>query len=470
MSGYESKCITINRGRQDPAQVAAGRRARVTGGGSAVRYCCGRSARTIIAAVFSYGTWDSAEERGSGEKRRQRAGTGALVQTHGMDGSGGTPSERAGPANICRIVCSVSFIGFQKEDILATTMSSVVKTAKAMILWSAKATRLSRVVRDSRWRSRRLLILAYHGISLDDEHEWDSALYMAQDFFRRRMRSLRDGGYSVLPYEEAVERLYAGDLPPRAVALTFDDGMRDFRVRACPVLAEFGYPATVYVTTYFSGQRYPVFNIFFSYLLWKGRGKTVDLSDIVPGLGRHALDAGGRAAVLRLIRDYRESAKPDNAELAQIARRLANAVGEDYDRLCDRGILHVMSPQELAELPRFGISVQLHTHRHRTPAERAPFLREIQDNRRHLASAGISPEHLNHFCYPSGVHRSELFGWLRSENIRTATTCIAGLASRRSPSLALPRLIDTCNITPLEFEGWLTGVNQFLPRRRHDRF
>jgi hypothetical protein len=348
-------------------------------------------------------------------------------------------------------------------------VASIIKSTRAAILWSAKATRLSRAIRDSRWRSRRLLILAYHGISIDDEHQWDGAFYMPQDLFRRRMQSLRDGGYSVLPYAEAVERLYAGDLPPRAVALTFDDGTRDFYVRACPVLAEFGYPATVYVTTYYSTHRYPVFSLFFSYLLWKGRGKTVDLSGIVPGLGRHALDAGGRAEVLRLIREYRESAKPDNAELAQIARRLAGAVGEDYDRLCERGILHIMSTQELAELQRFGISVQLHTHRHRTPAERALFLREIHDNRRHIASAGLSPENLNHFCYPSGICRSELFGWLESEGIRSATTCIAGLASQRSLPLALPRLIDTCNITPLEFEGWLTGISQFLPGRRHDK-
>jgi len=30
-------------------------------------------------------------------------------------------------------------------------------------------------------------------------------------------------------------------------------------------------------------HRYPVFTVFFSYLLWKGRGRVLDLNGIVPG-------------------------------------------------------------------------------------------------------------------------------------------------------------------------------------------
>ena len=193
-----------------------------------------------------------------------------------------------------------------------------------------------RIVRDSRWRSQQLLILAYHGISLDDEHEWDGAFYMPQDLLRQRMEVLRRGAYSVLPYEEAVERLYAGNLPPRAVALTFDDGVHDFRVRACPILAEFGYPATVYLTTYFAINRYPVFNSF-SYLLWKGRGKTVDLTGVAPGSAGTRLSP--RSELSRRQRSHpgipREE-NPGNEQLREIARSLATAVGQDFDSLCER--------------------------------------------------------------------------------------------------------------------------------------
>lgn len=345
-------------------------------------------------------------------------------------------------------------------------MGTAVKRAKALILGASKGMGGFRIVQDSRWRSQKLLILAYHGISLDDEHEWHSALYMPQSLFRQRMETLRRGSYSVLPYEEAVQRLYSGDLPPRAVALTFDDGSHDFRVRACPVLAEFGYPATVYVTTYFAINRYPVFDGFFSYLLWKGRGKTVDLTGVAPGLGRHTLATpADRLIVTDCIRAYCGKQAAGNEQLREIARSLARAVGQDYDSLCERGILHIMTPSEVAELSRFRVSVQLHTHRHRVPDNEALFRREIRDNRRHLASMGVPVDTLTHFCYPGGQHRPEFFDWLKAEGIQTATTCISSLASSESQPLALPRLIDTCNITPLEFEGWLTGTSQFLPRR-----
>jgi hypothetical protein len=80
-------------------------------------------------------------------------------------------------------------------------MAAAVKRAKALILGAAKGLQVFRIIQDSRWRSRQLLILAYHGVSLDDEHEWDSALYMPQDLFRQRMEALRRGNYAVLPYE-----------------------------------------------------------------------------------------------------------------------------------------------------------------------------------------------------------------------------------------------------------------------------
>ena len=43
-------------------------------------------------------------------------------------------------------------------------------------------------------------------------------------------------GCTVLPLDDAVRRLYADDLPPRSVVLTFDDGYVDFERQAYPLL------------------------------------------------------------------------------------------------------------------------------------------------------------------------------------------------------------------------------------------
>ena len=72
-----------------------------------------------------------------------------------------------------------------------------------------------------------------------------------------------------------------------------------------------------------------------------------------------------------------------------------------------------------------------------------------------------------HFCYPSGVLNPAFPPWLREAGIASATTCELGLASPSSDPLLLPRLIDVSGLSPLEFEGWVTGISSLLPRRNH---
>ena len=49
----------------------------------------------------------------------------------------------------------------------------------------------------------------------------------------------------VLPLGESLERLARGDLPARAVAITFDDGYADNRTIAMPILQALGLPHRV---------------------------------------------------------------------------------------------------------------------------------------------------------------------------------------------------------------------------------
>jgi hypothetical protein len=99
-----------------------------------------------------------------------------------------------------------------------------------------------------------------------------------------------------------VERLYAGTLPKRAVTITFDDGMRDFHQLAYPLLHEFGYPVTVYLTTYYSEFNRPVFDVMCSYLLWKARGRRLEWPEVID----HpvTLDDAGRDVADRRIKIF----------------------------------------------------------------------------------------------------------------------------------------------------------------------
>src|SRR2546422_8773123 len=112
----------------------------------------------------------------------------------------------------------------------------MLKKFKQATLQSLKTTGMSSLVETSRWRRQRLLILAYHGIAMTDEHLWNGSQYMSVELFRRRLEQLRKSRSVVLPLDEAIERLYENDLPDKSVALTFDDGTSDFYQQAFPLL------------------------------------------------------------------------------------------------------------------------------------------------------------------------------------------------------------------------------------------
>ena len=319
----------------------------------------------------------------------------------------------------------------------------------------------------SKWRRRRMIILVYHGISTVDEHLWDSELYLSPDEFRRGLTVIRRCGCTVLPLREAAERLSRGELPPRAVTMTFDDGNYDFLSRALPVLQEFGFPATVFISTYYSRFQRPVFNPACQYVLWKGNGRAIPAADL--GFGSVPLATGdlqGRRTSFERIRAFVQERGLSGAAKDELLGELARRVGVDMEELDAKRVFHLMNGDELASLPSDLIDVQLHTHRHRTPFDRELFLKEIHDNREFLIDALGSDRRLDLFCYPSGHHRPEFLPWLQEAGVRLALTCDVGLASPKQEPLLLPRVAVTTGLSSVEIEASLTGTRDLL-RGRH---
>ena len=341
----------------------------------------------------------------------------------------------------------------------------MLKKLKQTTLGGLKALGAYSIAQASQWRRKRLLILAYHGFSLEDEHLWDPALFMHLDYFRARLQLLKKYGCTVLPLGEAVRRLYADDLPENSVALTFDDGYYNFYNQALPILKEFNFPATVYVTTFYVHYNRPVLDSLCSYLLWKGRKSTLDLRTLIGqdekiDLSADAARAAAYDNIIRFARQQKLSAEEKDA----LAVNLASQLNIDYDALCAKRILHLLTPDEIKQLAAEGVDIQLHTHRHRVPLNRELFYREIEENRRYLQRITGSPA--QHFCYPTGIFDDAFFPWLEDLDVISATTCEPGFASSNSHALLLPRLVDTTQLSPIEFEGWLTGMAAALPRRR----
>ena len=337
-------------------------------------------------------------------------------------------------------------------------------TPKQAIFAAGEASGFSAMLGRSTWRTARLAILCYHGVSLDDEHAALPELYITVSQLRRRFEMLHRGGYSVLRLGEALDRLATGTLPPRSVALTFDDGTRDFATLAAPLLEEFGFPATVYVTTYYCEHPWPVFNTAMRYLLWRGRGSGVDLSDVFSA-SVHLADPGP-PPWSELLETVASSSAADKQRMLE---ETAARIGLDFAAFLSKGQFAIMTPGQIAGLPRGLIDVQLHTHRHRTPRDRRIFAAEIKDNVASLERTVGTHARLVHFCYPSGDYAAAFIPWLIELGIKSAVTCVPGLANRKSNPLLLPRILDTSLTSDLSFRASVDGVADLLPRKREFR-
>ena len=316
----------------------------------------------------------------------------------------------------------------------------------------------------SPWRRRHLLILCYHGVSLQDEHEWHPGLFVTPAFLRRRFEIIRDGGYAVLPLAEAIRHLRNGTLPPRSIALTFDDGFYNFFSAAAPLLEEFGYPATVYLSSYHCLHQRPLLALTLRYLLWRVRLQVLP-SETLPAQSQ-PVDLGDvrqrdqlAVSLLDEARNLSGEREAQQAWLGHVAARL----GIDWGNIVQSRLLHLMTAEEVADAARRGFDIQLHTHRHRTPRDESVFRSEVLENRRIIEDLTGVPA--THFCYPSGDVDPVFLPWLRDLGVETATSCKTGLAKASHDPLLLPRFIDTMGQTEVLFEGWLSGAAEWLKGR-----
>ncbi len=96
-------------------------------------------------------------------------------------------------------------------------------------------------------------ILMYHSISDDVDRELHPYFRTVTSprRFAQQVELLRRAGYESLRLSDAVRRLRHGmhKAGQRSVVITFDDGLRDFRTQAMPLLEQAGFVATVFLST-----------------------------------------------------------------------------------------------------------------------------------------------------------------------------------------------------------------------------
>ena len=96
-----------------------------------------------------------------------------------------------------------------------------------------------------------LTVFAYHDVREDIKREYAADQYaMSAENLAMHFAWLRDNGYNVVSLEQVLAATSGRrPLPPKAVLLTFDDGLASVYTTAYPLLKLFDYPALVSVVT-----------------------------------------------------------------------------------------------------------------------------------------------------------------------------------------------------------------------------
>lgn len=275
-----------------------------------------------------------------------------------------------------------------------------------------------------------LLVLMYHRVLAASDpllpDEPDAASFAAQI-------DLISSVCNVIGLTEAAERLATRSLPPRAAAITFDDGYANNVEIAAPILAARGLSATFFVATGFSDGGC-MFNDIVVEAIRRARN-VLDLSD--HGLGRHELpDFDARRKAMNDILAKLKYFEPDNR------RRVTESIAE---RAGLTGMPKLMmSERQVRELVALGMEVGGHsvTHPILTKVPRDKAWAEIEGCKRRLEEVLDSP--VGSFAYPNGRpgedYRAEHVGMVREAGYRVAVTTSWGAARRDWDVLQIPRI------------------------------
>ncbi|MBT8444161.1 MAG: polysaccharide deacetylase family protein [Gammaproteobacteria bacterium] len=279
---------------------------------------------------------------------------------------------------------------------------------------------------------RKFVILAYHrvvpepdalGFSQIDARTFDSQMRVLRRFF------------TVLPLAEAVTRMRGGELPPRSVVLTFDDGYADNLHVALPILKKYGFPATVFVATgYMNGGR--MWNDTIIEAFRRTRAGHVDLDFLSLERLRLENSADRRVAIMRVIRELKYRSVVERLQKAGEVAAALGAAALPTDLM--------LTDDKLRALQASGVEIGGHTVTHPILSElsAAEAAEEISGGRKALQQLLDAP--VRSFAYPNGKpavdYRPKDVAAVRDAGFEIAVSTAWGAVRSSDDALQLPRI------------------------------
>ena len=283
-------------------------------------------------------------------------------------------------------------------------------------------------------RRRALAVLMYHRVAEPEEaRHLDPGLISATPSeFEAQSRYLAETGRVVSLEQLLAARRGEIELPAGAVAITFDDGYRDFAEHAWPVLRRHGLPAIVFVPTAFPGEPERAF--------WWDRlhhalASANDNHELETPAGRLRLGGNGeRRQAFTTLRDHLKLV--EDAE----ARRIVDTICAELAP--PPAPPSVLGWDELRRLAAEGVDLAPHTRTHAflDQVSRDQAIQEVAGSRVDLErELGAAPPV---FAYPAGQHSSEVVAILEQEGYEVAFTTARGVNDLTRPEWLRLRRIN----------------------------
>jgi peptidoglycan/xylan/chitin deacetylase (PgdA/CDA1 family) len=248
----------------------------------------------------------------------------------------------------------------------------------------------------------------------------------------RRSEHLRACYHPVSLSQAACAWRNGDPLPPNAVAVTVDDGYRDFYEIAYPVFVRYGIPALVYLVSDFTDGRCWLWTDRLRFALDHARNAPGEIE--VPGAGRLPLSLDVLNAALKRLPD-----RARRAFLAELPRLLGVELPPEPP-----AEYSALTWEWAREMAANGMEFGAHTRTHPILSrveDEAGLRDEIAGSKRRIEQALGRP--VAHFCYPNGRPEDiseAAAACVREAGFETAVVTEAGFNSRGDDLFRLKRI------------------------------
>jgi peptidoglycan/xylan/chitin deacetylase (PgdA/CDA1 family) len=265
-------------------------------------------------------------------------------------------------------------------------------------------------------------------------------LEVRPDFLDDVIGGLRRSGVDFVSLDEMHRRLLEGDFRRRFVCVTFDDGYRDNRTWAYPILKKYDVPFALYLPTSFPDRIGELWWLALERVIAKQDriGLTVDGDDLWFNCGGPSDKQETYDHIYWWLRSL-----PTEDEVRNAVRDLASRYQVDMADICEELCMTWDEVAELAADPLVTIGAHTVNHVMLKKVSESVVRSELQMSRAVIEAAlGVKPDH---FAYPVGDRTTagpREFQIAAEVGYKTAVTMRAGVlfSAHRDHLMALPRL------------------------------